>query len=218
VALDDLLATLDARASEERAAVLAEAREEAESIRARSARECEALRRQHLARIREDEERSGSKAVAEARTEARRRVLDARRRVADRVREALTRRVAHCGTNPHYRAAVVGELAESVERAGATGPSVRLAPDLAPHLDEWIRAAEKAGVTVTIDADLSSGFVLTADEGLVTIDGTLESRLELAWRGLAAAALREAESTRDPGPAGGPEPAGEPGQVREAES
>lgn len=194
--LDELLARLDARAAEERAAVLAEARAEAERIRADAERECARRSDRHLSRVRETEERSASKALAEATMDARGRILDARRRVADRVRAALSRRIEGSAAESAYRRAVTEELDEAIERVGgadAVGIVIDVSEGLAPHLGDWTQEATASGIAVTPDPELTSGFVLTADEGRVVVDGTLESRLELGWRRLAAAVLQEAE-------------------------
>lgn len=193
MSLEALLAELDADGAREREAVLTEAGEESRRIRAASATTVERRREEHLSAVRAEEERDALTAVSRARSEARRLVLDRRHAVAQRVRSAVGRRIESSADDPGYLEVVPREIAEARRRAPAGEATLRVAPDLRQRLERSGGTTEQSELTMTADSGLSSGFQLVADGGRVVVDGTLDLRLRLDWRRLAAYVLRELE-------------------------
>lgn len=201
MSLEALLAELDADAAAERDAVLAEARERADVIRTESRRALSRRRRERLGAAEAEETRKALAEMSEARSEARRLVLDARRRLSERVRAEVERRIETSSDDPVYLPRLAHELREAIRLAPSGRAALRVAPELAAHVEESIAHAEEsitrgrsAELDVTPDPDVRFGFLLVADEGRVVVDGTLEARLRLTWPRLAPQVLRELEA------------------------
>lgn len=194
MSLDALLAELDAAAAAEREAVLAEANEQARRIRTESSTRLERRRDEVLGAVRAEEERKALTEIARARSEARRAVLDARAHVAQRVRAGVEERIASSADDLVYLSVVADEVAEALRRAPPGERTLRVAPRLAPRLEERLGASRPRELGVTPDPDVPSGFRLIADGGRVVVDATLEARLRLRWRRHAPDVLGELES------------------------
>lgn len=199
--LEALLAELDADAAAEREAVLAEARERADRIFAESERSLSRRRGERLDAARAEEERTALADTSDARSDARRLVLDARRRIAERVRAEVERAIVSSASHPAYPPRLAHEL-RSAARLAPPGPfELRVAPELVAHVDDVMPRVEgtvgrgrSAEVEITPDPDLVAGFLLVAEKGRVVIDGTLGARLRLAWPRIAPRVLGELES------------------------
>lgn len=189
MSLEALLAELDADAAAERDAVVAEARERADAIRAESGRALSRTRRDRLGAAEAEEARKALAEISEARSEARRLVLDARRRLSERVRTEVERRIETSADDPVYLPRLAHELREAIRLAPSGQAALRVAPELAAQAGEAI-----SHVDVTPDPDVRSGFLLVADEGRVVVDGTLDARLRLTWPRLAPRVLRELDA------------------------
>lgn len=203
MSLEALLAELDADAAAERDAVLAEARERADAIRAESGRALSRRRRDRLDAAEAEEARKALAEISEARSEARRLVLDARRRLSERVRTEVERRIETSADDPVYLRRLAHELREAIRLASSGRAALRVAPELAGHVERSVSHVEESiwhvgeaisHVDVTPDPDVRSGFLLVADEGRVVVDGTLDARLRLTWPRLAPRVLRELDA------------------------
>lgn len=214
--LEALLAELDAEAEAERAAVLTEARSKADRIRIESGRAMSHRREERLGAAKAEEERKALAGLAAARSEARRLVLDARRRVADRVCAALEQRIESSASDSEYLARIPGELHAAAMLAPPGHGTVRVAPDLVTYVEQTLSkregptdgrgataresrprvAAARRGLRLDVaaDPDVASGFLLVAERGRVVVDASLGTRLNLAWPRLATRVLRELDS------------------------
>lgn len=193
MALDALLAKLDADAERERAAVLSRAEETAAALRREAEEEREEVLRRTVARARTEEEASARRRLGEARSEARHRVADARGSFLSRVRAAVEERIADAATDPVYLGGLEREVRAVARRAPEGRLTFRAPPELVVHLREVAQDTLPArDVTVAEDGDVGPGFLATLDGERVVLDSTLSARLERAWRREAMRVLEEA--------------------------
>ena len=177
--MPELCRTLEREGAAERDRVLAAARAEAERLLS----EAEARRLEERARALSDAAAAARAAaesrLAAARQAARRRTLEAQRLLVDRVLAAATRLLPAAAARPDVLAALVAEAL-----AYAAGPAVLRCP---PALAEGVRArvAGRAEIGVEAAGGARSGVEAVLQGGAVTVDATLEGRLERAGAGLA---------------------------------
>ncbi|MGB5704368.1 MAG: V-type ATP synthase subunit E family protein [Polyangiales bacterium] len=172
----DLDAALRQRAEKSAEAIMRAAKADADRIAADADRTIEE-RRTAVLGGHEQEYRTYARAnVAAERHEAMRAVLVAKTRVVERVLQRARALVADAIGSDAYRAT----LAEEVERAllfvGAEETVVRCPEALAPALRDALRA--NPSVTVQVEEDAGSGFVMIGKAGRVRVDATLETRLD----------------------------------------
>jgi vacuolar-type H+-ATPase subunit E/Vma4 len=176
MALEELLQVLRRETEAEAAAILAAARAEAEAIQIR----CEAdlaARGESFRSEQETVRRSAVElAVAQARRESRRDMLEARERMLARVFARAQEQFPKTLRTTEYQAALSTQVSEALNCLAARAGSVRCHPELAPALAPML--STRQGVTVTVDASVGSGFKVASEDGTVEIDGTLEGRLE----------------------------------------
>jgi len=175
VALEQLLAALEADARAQADRVLTDARAAAQRI-AQEAEERVARRREQVLEDRGRELRSAAEgALAEARRRGRCAALTARDQLLERVFDAAREQLPAAIERPDYRAALPGVLAEALAALGDEAKvTVRCAPSLKADL---CRAAGSPAPTVSADPKVGAGFTAATADGDVQIDATLEARL-----------------------------------------
>ncbi len=188
MALEHLIAVLERRADGEIAALLEDARGRAGAI-AEAAAERQRRRRAELATAREADRRVAVElGLASARREARQLVLEARARFLDRVLAAARARFGALQGSPSYLAALPREVAATLAALGDRPSTFVADPAVAHALTELTRG--RPGVTVRAEPATAAGFVVTADDGSVEVDGTFEGRLVSLAPGLRVEILR----------------------------
>jgi vacuolar-type H+-ATPase subunit E/Vma4 len=190
VALNELLQTLEAEAAARIEEIRSRARAEVERVR----RDCEAeLSRRQAATLevrQADLRAAAAREVAAARREAARRMLEAREatlaRIRGRVRERLAARAEDTALLPllHH------DLQRGLDFVGE-GAVVRVAGALLDGLRRSLDGRRDVSFEPAIPA--RSGLVLRSADGRITVDATLESRLDQAWPRLAVALMGRLE-------------------------
>jgi vacuolar-type H+-ATPase subunit E/Vma4 len=175
MALEDLIQALRREADEEVAAILAAARTEVNAIHGQS--EADLAARRGALQAKQDAERRSAVelALAVARRDARREVLEARARLLDRVFSAARTRFTGALVVAEYRAALPAQLADALGCLGDRPGTVRCHPDLLQELRRLV--GNRTGIRVLPDPAVGSGFKVASEDGGVVIDGTLEDRL-----------------------------------------
>ncbi len=185
--LDQLLAALqrDARAAAD--AITADAAREAERIVAAADAEVAAQRdaatRAALARARAVADQS----VSEAARAVRREVLVARDAMLERVFAAAVARLPEALGRADYLASLDARVAEALRCVGDAPAVVRASPQLEQPL-RALRSAQPR-LSLEVDRDGNAGFVLIANDGSVTVEDTLQSRMRRDRPSLARLAL-----------------------------
>jgi vacuolar-type H+-ATPase subunit E/Vma4 len=190
VSLDHLLHALERQAAETAGAELDAARSEASRIEREAtdglARRTRASLEELEAVLRADAER----AIAEARRIGRRRVLEARERLLERI---FARAGDILATDQDDTRA--DRLAQEVRRAlgylGDVPAVVECAPSVLPRLRSLLTSLD--GLTVQPDVALPGGFRVRAADGSVVVDHTPERRLAALRPRLAIGLLRRVE-------------------------
>jgi vacuolar-type H+-ATPase subunit E/Vma4 len=190
VALNELLRTLEAEAAARMEEIRSRARAEAERLRC----DCEAELSRRQAGILEarlaDLRAAAAREVAAARREAARRVLEAREatlaRVRGRVRERLAARAEDTALLPllHH------DLQRGLDFVGE-GAVVRAAGALLDGLRASLDGRRDVGFEPVIPP--RAGLELRSADGRISVDATLESRLDQEWPRLAVALMGRLE-------------------------
>jgi V/A-type H+/Na+-transporting ATPase subunit E len=176
VPIAHLLEALEREARDQAEAVLEEARSTAAAI-TRDANERLALRRADALAAREAALRAaGDTTLGEARRAGRRRVLEARQRLLDRVFAAARARFSATITEPAYRAALPAHLAEALQAVGDGPAAVRCAEALVTSVRAAV--ADRKDVAVRSDATAPPGVTVVTADGAIEVDDTLDGRLE----------------------------------------
>ncbi len=187
MALEHLLAALERDAAEQAQRLLANARTEAAKITG-AAEERNARRRRDVIGAHEAEQRATAEvALAAARREARRQVLEARQRLLDRIFAAARGRLPAALRSDAYRAALPVHVAEALAFVGDAPAVIGCPRALAASIRKLV--AGNGRLSVTVDAAVGSGFRIATTDGAVEVDNTLEGRLERLRPRLALAVL-----------------------------
>ncbi len=176
MAIEQLLAALEHEAAAEQAALLAEAKTEVGRIRARTAARIADQQAAYLG-PREREWRDEASAVlTAARRHARGEVLAARQHLLDRVFANARERLPETLSEDRYRTVLPTHLDDALAYVGDGACTVRCPPVIA----EIVRglASSRPSVAVVEDAAALTGPVVESTDGSVTVDNTLEARLE----------------------------------------
>jgi vacuolar-type H+-ATPase subunit E/Vma4 len=171
-----LLEALEREARAEADRMLEEARATAAGI-AREADERLALRRADALGTREAELRAAGEArLGEARQAARRRVLEARHRLLERVFVGTRALFPAAISDPAYRTALPEHLAEALQAVGEGPAAVRCPEALVPV----VRAAVAGRKDLAVQADPAAppGVTVVTADGVIEVDDTLDGRLE----------------------------------------
>jgi vacuolar-type H+-ATPase subunit E/Vma4 len=174
VSLDHLIATLAADAREQADRALHAARAEASALGA-AADSRIATRREAVRATRETERAAAvERGLADTRHQAMAQVLTARAALLEQVFAAARARAGEMLGRPAYRDQVSGSVTGALTCLGGRAATVRCSPAL---LDLVRSAARNGTITVAADSGMGAGFRVTADDGTVDVDATLEARL-----------------------------------------
>src|SRR5581483_228283 len=121
----------------------------------------------------------------------RRLVLEARHRLLGRVLAAARARLPEAMATPEYRAALPAALGAALACAGDAAVVVRCPPALAAAVRDALPRA--SGAAVEADSGVRAGFTLATADGVLTVDDTLDGRLERLWPRLAPGVLARVE-------------------------
>lgn len=176
MALDHLLAALERDATAQAEALLAEARATAAAVTREADERVAQHRRDALAARESTVRESTESALAEARRESRRRMLDARQRLLDRAFAAAHALFPDAVNGACYRAALPRHVVEALEAAGHEPVVVRCRDALVPVVQPIV--ASQARVTVRGDPGVPPGMVVTTTDGTMEVDQTLDGRLD----------------------------------------
>jgi len=158
-----------------------EARTKAEAIRQRAQVEAEAERKAILERAHQDAERVRSQAVATAQLKARTMQLEHREKLLDKVFDAARQRLSAIQKRSDYDQVAAKLLKEAVSQLNASSAEVR-ADDaterfLKTNVLDQISKELKAKITVGKHLESGTGLIVSASDGHLTYDNTLETRL-----------------------------------------
>jgi vacuolar-type H+-ATPase subunit E/Vma4 len=175
MALDQLIQVLRLEAEAEIAAIEQAARTETETIRTRTDTDLAAHRDKVLAERDAQRRVIVEQALAVARRDARRSVLQARERLLGRVFAAARGRFPQVLVVTDFRATLPPQLAEALECLADRQGTLRCHPELRQELERLV--GTRPGVRIVPDPAIGSGFKLVSDDGKMEIDATLEDRL-----------------------------------------
>ncbi len=191
MALAELISVLEAEAERASAAAIDAARTEADRIRDTAEHDAAGRVEARLAIRRAELEAEEERAVAAATREARRRLLESRARLLERVRTAVQARLAEIAERPACRSLLPREAAEAVALLDGRDPVVTAAP---ATLLEALRQ-EPALAGLPAEPGDTPGVRLAARDGSLTIDLTLARRLDRRWPALAREIITALETT-----------------------
>ena len=169
----------DARAEAEE--LQEEARAKAEAIRQRAQVEAESERKVILERAQQDAERLRSQAIATAQLKARTLQLEHREKLLDKVFDTARERLASIQKRSDYDKVATQLLREAIAQLNATSAEIRA--DDATERFLKSSAAEKvskeldAKITVGKPLESGIGLLVSASNGHLSYDNTLETRL-----------------------------------------
>ena len=187
--LSELLSALEAQASETARTLLEAARAESARIEAEAV---EGLARRTHGGLEKEEARlraGAASAIADARREQRRRVLEKRELLLDRVFARALALMASETSAPAEHLAV--EIRQALRYLGGIPAVILCAPAVAVPVRALL--ADLEGVTVTPDPALPSGFVARAADASVVVDRTPARRLAALRPTLAIELMRRIE-------------------------
>ena len=178
MALAELLRTLEQEADERVAALLAKARADAEGLRAGRA-DVTASRRAAALGAREAEFRSAAaRTLEETRRETKRRLLEARAEVLERIWSRAEALLAERVADPGLSSVLAGELERALDYLGAA-PAVVEAP--APVLEVLRqKLGGRAQVLLQPATAHRPGLMVRSADGSLTVDASPASRLARA--------------------------------------
>lgn len=203
MALDQLISALEEDAGKHAEAELAQAGVEAQRIAAQARDQIVRRRAEFLVRLEADLREETEIGLVEARRRSRSIVLGARQRLLDRVFVAAASKLPSLLDEAAYTRTLPEELEVALSYLGDAPARIKCTPSLVPFLAPLV--ANRAGTTVQPDAALGSGFKVDSADGHVTVDGTLDARLERLRPRLSLQVLKELEATPStPGPATSP--------------
>jgi vacuolar-type H+-ATPase subunit E/Vma4 len=177
VALEHLLAALEADAETKIAVELGAAREQASRLEAESGDRIARLRaealQQHEMQFRQETERL----VAASRREARQELLLARQRLLQRVLRRAVELAPDATRSSAYLTGLPTDLARALSYLDHSEVIVRCSPELGTEMHQLL--AEQKRAKVEIEPTLGAGFVVAAADGSAVVDRTLPRRLLL---------------------------------------
>lgn len=191
MALEHLLAALERDAEATAEAELSAARAEAVRIEAESAARVEQRRASFVATRERELRAAGATAAAEVRRRTRRAILEARQRLLDRVFTAAEHRLRAAVDDPAFVERLGEYLAEARTYLGDGPVIARCRPELAARVRRL--AAKAKSVTVVTDPAAGTGIRLSAADGAVEVDNTLDARLARLRPRLALEVLQRLE-------------------------
>lgn len=187
MAIDHLIAALEARAREQVDEMLREARRGAAEIVTRGEADLAAKRDRELAARERTLREQAAMTISEERGGTMRRALEARLAMLERVFERSAALLPEQVGDPAYHQAVPVHMEEALRYVNPDRARVRCTPALQRSVSA---AAQPAGVEVIADGSIGTGVVVTEGDGGVTVENTLESRLARGRQRLAILMLR----------------------------
>lgn len=179
----------DARAEAEE--LQEEARAKAETIRQRAQVEAESERKTILERAQQDAERLRSQAVATAQLKARTLQLEHREKLLDKVFETVRERLSSIQKRADYDKLAAQFLREAIAQLNASSAEVRADEATERFLKSSTadKVAKELNARITFGKSLESGIglVVSASDGHLTYDNTLETRLSRLQNSLRSA-------------------------------
>jgi vacuolar-type H+-ATPase subunit E/Vma4 len=171
MALEHLLAALEADAETKIAAALGAAREQASRLETESGDRIARLRaealQQHQIQFRQETERM----VATSRREARQELLLTRQRLLERVLRRAVELGPDVTRGSAYLAGLPADLARALSYLDQSRVIVRCSPELGTEMHRLLAEHEQA--KVEIQPTLGAGFVVAAADGSAVVDRTL---------------------------------------------
>ena len=203
MALDQLITALEEDADKQAHSELEQARGEAQRIATQTRDQKVRRRAEFLVRMEGDLREETEIELVEARRRSRNIVLGARQRLLDRVFTAAEARLPGLLEEPAYRDALPEELKTALSYVGDEPATIACSPQLSGIIEALV--AGRAGTTIRPEDSVGSGFKVHSADGYVTVDVTLDARLERLRPRLSLEVLRELEAApAAPGPAAGP--------------
>ena len=190
--IDALLATLERDAEAEISRVMDDARARAAEIVAAAEQRIARRREQTLEQRTTEARAEHERALAATRAAARAQVLAARAALLDGLFARVRAELPAVAASAAYRAGLARQLEHLSVFAGDRSITVRCNPALTATLRHVIKTNGRW--PIRSDSHIEAGFRLTAADGTLEIDATLENRLErlrprLALEALAALSL-----------------------------
>lgn len=203
MALDQLITALEEDADKQAHTELEQARVEAQRVATQARDQIVRRRAEFLVRMEGDLREETEIELVEARRRSRSIVLGARQRLLDRVFTAAAARLPGLLEQRAYRDALPEELRTALSYVGDEPATIACSPQLSGAIEELV--AGRAGTTVRPDDSVGSGFKVHSTDGYVTVDVTLDARLERLRPRLSLEALRVLDAASAAhGPAAGP--------------
>lgn len=176
--------------------LLAQGRSQAISLREAASAEAATLRAKSQAELAHDEQlamvereaalrRAMESRLAEGERQARRRVLEARQAMLERVRTAILEALPELEASAEWRAQLPELVARLQVAAGAP---------LVIHCRNSNGIPEVEGVRIAVSEGAVPGLLGVTQDGWITVDGTLPALLDRQWPALAVAVLARVEA------------------------
>jgi len=175
MALEDILAAIDAQVQVERARILEEAEAETDRIEAEARQDAETIRDRHFARLRSQAHTDRVRRINEARLKVRFQVMQTKESLLTAVFDGGAGQLTQARTDSRYPDTLRHLIQEAVDELGQ---------DIIIRLDPRDTAAAQSLIpaTCTVDPSLEcwGGIVASTTDGQLVVDNTLEARLEQA--------------------------------------
>lgn len=186
--VEELRASLEEEGRGRIAALEAEAAGEAERLRAEAEAATARRRAERLGRAEQELRGEARARIAAAVREERRRTLEARAELLERVFERAAELLAGALAAPGAAAWLEARAAEALSLLPAGPARVSASPGVAPALEALL--ADRADVGVETDPELAAGFRVGSGEGGVSVDVTAPSLIDQARATQAAEIVR----------------------------
>jgi vacuolar-type H+-ATPase subunit E/Vma4 len=179
--LDRLSKEIFTQAESETGQILAEAKEKAEAIRKRARQEAADEKARILDQAKRDAERLRSQAVATTHMKARTLQLESREKLLTEVFDSARQKLTEVQQRSDYDGIVKRLIIEAVEQLGAKNIQIKADKTTAKLITEKmlkeIAAELKVKIEVAGTLDKGTGIVASTEDGHLTFDNTLETRL-----------------------------------------
>lgn len=179
--LDRLSKEIFSQAESETSQILAEAKEKADEIRKRAKQEAAEEKTRILDQANRDAERLRSQALATTQMKARTILLESREKLLADVFDSARQKLAGVQQRSDYDAIVKRLIIEAIEQLGTKQVKLKADKTTAKLITEKmlkeITAEFKGKIEVTGTLEKGTGIVASTEDGHLTFDNTLETRL-----------------------------------------
>lgn len=180
MALRELLVTMEREAAAQADEIRRVALARAESITAEGKTRLGGRREDAVDARTIELRQESNRILGEARRKARAQVLQLQQEVLQRIRREVRGRLPGLNADETHRSRLSADL-DRARQYLASGPlTVRVSPSLAAHF----AGNGHPPIRVTADPAILAGFTVTSADGAVTVDETLEHRLDALWPSL----------------------------------